>query len=106
MSLYTNFFFVLTDCAILWYDTEATTLTSGEQIESDLSSSVIQFYKFEVEVDLSPSSSRLPYVLPNETLSSTSKSFHNTSNKDVLQTKLYDHFLLLEDHYFAATLLH
>jgi hypothetical protein len=50
---YTNFFFVLTDCAILWYDTEATTLTSGEQIESDLSSSVIQFYKFEVEVDLS-----------------------------------------------------
>jgi hypothetical protein len=45
-------------------------------------------------------------VLPTEPMSFTSVSFHNTSNKEVLQTKLHDPFLLLEDHYFAATLLH
>jgi hypothetical protein len=44
---YTIFFFT-----ILWYDTEATTLTSREQMETDLSSSVVQFYKFDVGVDL------------------------------------------------------
>jgi hypothetical protein len=45
-------------------------------------------------------------VLPTEPLSFTSLPFHTNSNKEVLQTKPHDPFLLLEDHYFAVTLLH
>jgi hypothetical protein len=79
-------------------------------MESDLSSSVVQFYKSNVRDDLA----LLHYVtfieplvvVPSEALSFTSVSFHNNSNKEVLQTKLHDPFLLLEDHYFAITLLH
>jgi hypothetical protein len=43
---------MLKDYKILWYDTKATTLTLWEQMESDLSSSVVQFYKSHAEAHL------------------------------------------------------
>jgi hypothetical protein len=72
----------------------------------DLSISVVQSYIFDVRAGLAS----LHYVtfieplivLPTEPMSYTCVLFRNTSNKEVLQTKLHDTFLLLENHYFLS----
>jgi hypothetical protein len=45
-------------------------------------------------------------VLPTETLSFDFEKFTNNSIKQMIEEKINDHFLLLEEHFFTAILLH